>query len=249
MADGKDSKLKAVKGILFDKDGTLLDYYATWMPANREAALAITQGDQDLAHRLLIASGYDPAAGRVRSGSALAAGTNWEIAQCWSLAMSGACVQKPPEVLITVIDEIFERNGRDGAVPVTDLVPFLANLKRMELLLGVATNDSERGAMRSLGRFGVTGMFDFLAGYDSGHGTKPGPGLVHGFCEATGLAASEVMVVGDNLHDLEMGRAAGVGLVVGVLTGTSLHEELAPHADYVLADIVGLKGLLAAEAA
>mgnify|MGYP002044978498 CR=1 FL=1 len=28
-------------------------------------------------------------------------------------------------------------------------------------------------------------------------------------------------MVGDNTHDLEMGRAAGAGLVVGVLTGSS----------------------------
>ena len=30
----------AIRGILFDKDGTLLDYAATWMTANRVAALA-----------------------------------------------------------------------------------------------------------------------------------------------------------------------------------------------------------------
>ncbi|WP_282607264.1 HAD family hydrolase [Pelagibius sp. Alg239-R121] len=234
----------AIKGILFDKDGTLLDYYATWMPANREAALAVAQGDDALGHRLLLAGGYDAQADRVRSGSALAAGSNWEIAQCWSLALNGHRFQKPAEVLITVIDEIFERHGRESAVSVTDLVPFLANLKRRGLFIGVGTNDSEKGALRSLGRFGVNAMFDFLAGYDSGHGTKPGPGLVHGFCHTTGLQAPQVMVVGDNLHDLEMGRAGNAGLVVGVLTGTSLKDELDQHADHVLPSIIELESLL-----
>ncbi len=233
-----------IKGVLFDKDGTLLDYYATWMPANHEAALAVAQGDESLAHRLMLAGGFDATAERVRTGSALAAGSNWEIAECWSLAMKGHRLQRPPEALIGLIDEVFERNGQEGAVPVTDLVPFLSNLKRRELFLGVGTNDSEQGALRSLGRFGVVKMFDFLAGYDSGHGTKPGPGLVHGFCADTGLEPSQVMVVGDNLHDLEMGRAAEVGVVVGVLTGTSLREELSDHADHVLASVVGLEDLL-----
>jgi phosphoglycolate phosphatase len=50
--------------------------------------------------------------------------------------------------------------------------------------------------------------------------------------------------VGDNLHDLEMGRAAGAGLVVGVLTGTSEHGDLAPFADRVLESIVELEALL-----
>jgi phosphoglycolate phosphatase len=56
--------------------------------------------------------------------------------------------------------------------------------------------------------------------------------------------AAEVCVVGDNLHDLEMGRAAGAGLVVGVLTGTSEHGDLAPLADRVLESIVALEALL-----
>lgn len=234
----------AIKGILFDKDGTLLDYYATWMPANREAALAIAEGDTMVGQRLLLAGGFDPHADRIRTGSALAAGSNWEIAQCWSLALNGHRFHKPVEAILRVIDEVFERNGRDSASPVTDLVPFLANLRRLGLTLGVATNDSKKGAERSLGRFGVIGMFDFLAGYDSGYGAKPGPGLVQGFCRSTGLEASDVMVVGDNLHDIEMGRAANVGMVVGVLTGTSLREELEGHADHVLTSIVDLEGLL-----
>ncbi|MCH7793725.1 MAG: hypothetical protein IH900_01095, partial [Proteobacteria bacterium] len=50
----------AIRGILFDKDGTLLDYAATWMTANRVAALAAAGGDRALSERLLIAGGYDP---------------------------------------------------------------------------------------------------------------------------------------------------------------------------------------------
>ena len=29
----------AIRGILFDKDGTIIDYWRTWVPINREAAL------------------------------------------------------------------------------------------------------------------------------------------------------------------------------------------------------------------
>ena len=87
-------------------------------------------------------------------------------------------------------------------------------------------------------------LFDFLAGYDSGHGTKPAPDMVHAFGRETGLSVGEIAVVGDNLHDLVMGRAAGAGLVVGVLTGTGGREELATLADHVLDGITGLGALL-----
>ncbi len=230
----------AIKGILFDKDGTLLDYVATWMPLNRQAALAAAGGDQGLADRLLAAGGYDAAAERVRSGSPLAAGTNREICACWAELIPGRDVEE----LTRLVEQVFTEGGRHSATPVAELAPLLARLKARGLRLGVATSDSEAGAQATLAHFGVVELLDFLAGYDSGYAPKPSPNLVEGFCSATGLKSVEVSVVGDNLHDLEMGRAAGAGLLVGVLTGTSEHGDLAPLADHVLESIVELEALL-----
>jgi len=230
----------AIKGILFDKDGTLLDYVATWMPLNHKAALAAAGGDQGLAARLLAASGYDAATDRVLSGSALAASTNREIAAGWAEHLPGREVAE----LTRLLEGIFTQGGRHSATPVAELAPLLGRLKARGLSLGVATSDSEAGAHATLAHFGVVELLDFLAGYDSGFTPKPSPDLVAGFCTATGLVAAEVCVVGDNLHDLEMGRAAGAGLVVGVLTGTSEHGDLAPLADRVLESIVALEALL-----
>jgi phosphoglycolate phosphatase len=44
------------------------------------------------------------------------------------------------------------------------------------------------------------------------------------------------VMVGDSLHDLVAGRAAGMQ-TVGVLTGPACRAELAPCADAVLPDI------------
>ena len=61
--------------------------------------------------------------------------------------------------------------------------------------------------------------------------------MVYGFCRAIGVEAREVAVVGDAVHDLAMGRAAGVGLNVGVLSGTSEREDLEDFADLILPSI------------
>ena len=103
--------------------------------------------------------------------------------------------------------------------------------------LGVATADSHQGIINTLQSFDVLSDFDFLAGYDSGHGVKPEAGMVLAFCEHTGLSCESVIVVGDNRHDIEMGRNAKAGLCVGVLTGTSERSELDSVADIVLDDI------------
>ena len=232
----------AIRGILFDKDGTLLDYHKTWMPVNRAIAARVAGGDPVLTETLLTSGGYDPVRDRMVSGTLLAAGNNFQIAEHWH---SMVREQWPDfDELLETVNVGFTELCVTSSTPVTDLGAFVGKLKARGLRLGVATADSEAGIHASLGSFGILDDFDFLSGYDSGHGTKPDPDQVHGFMAATGLENHETMVVGDNLHDLHMGRSAGAGCVVGVLTGTSSREDLAPHADHVLSDITGIETLL-----
>ena len=71
----------AIAGILFDKDGTLLDYFKSWAPVNRKLALIAAKGDQVLADHLLRSTGMDPETGHVVPDSLLAAGNTEEIAE------------------------------------------------------------------------------------------------------------------------------------------------------------------------
>lgn len=230
-----------IKGILFDKDGTLFDYYQTWMPLNREAARITAREDATLAHKLMEHGGWDPETDTIRAGSLLAAHTNREIAEGFLEIANGWDVEE----LTEVFNNLFATGGYESAVPVTDLPAFLDPLRAAGYALGVATSDGEDSAQAMLKKHGAFDLLDFVAGYDSGHGPKPGPGMAHAFCTTTGLTPSEIVMVGDNRHDMEMGRNAGVAFCIGVLTGTSNREELALEAEYVLDDVTGIPGLLA----
>lgn len=233
-------KTEPIKGIVFDKDGTLIDYHSTWSPLNEAAAAMAAGGNPELTAYLLDLGGRDPRTGRFRGGSLLAAADTREIAEVWAEAGATHDVDS----LERHIAGIFEA-GAEHAVAVTATTELFGRLRSRGLALGVATSDSEAGAHATLRRLGVDVTSDlFVAGYDSGHGRKPSSGMVDAFCAANGLTAGSVVVVGDNLHDILMGRAAGCGLCVGVLTGTGGREELAAEADHVLDSIVQLEELI-----
>lgn len=231
-----------IRGILFDKDGTLLDFHATWMPAYRVAAEAVSRGAgrPELRDQLLEAGGFDHASGRCDPGSPLGSGGNTDIARLWA----GECGLEDVARVTGQIEAIFAREVVASAVAVGDLPPLLARLRLRGLHLGVATMDSESLAHETLARIEIDGHLSFVCGYDSGHGKKPGPGMVDAFCDALSVQPAEVLVVGDTLHDMHMGRAAGAGMVVGVLTGAGTREILEPHCDHVLEDVFALESVI-----
>jgi phosphoglycolate phosphatase len=88
-------------------------------------------------------------------------------------------------------------------------------------------------------------MFDLVMGYDSVANPKPAGDPLLAFACHTGLEPHRVMMVGDNAHDMQCGRAGGAGVCVGVLSGNSTREQLVPLADHVIDDISHLQALLA----
>ena len=169
------------------------------------------------------------------------AGTAGEVAD----ALVPHITSIPHDAILRLINEEAEKAPQMEAVP---LLPYLTALRTQGFALGVATNDAEAPARAHLDSAGVTGCFEFIAGYDSGHGAKPGPGQMLAFAEAVGLDPGAVVMVGDSTHDLIAGRAAGMRCVA-VLTGLAGADVLAPLADAVLADIGDLPAWIAAQSA
>jgi len=224
-----------IDGLLFDKDGTLFDFRVSW---GRWAQGFLTGIATDKAHarRLGRAIGFDLDSGAFAPDSPVIAATAADIAAALAPELSGV----PGDDLTDRIDASAGQAPMSEAVP---LRPLLSALRAAGLRLGVATNDSEVPARQHLANHGITDCFDFISGYDSGHGAKPGPGMCLAFARQLGLEPSRVVMVGDSRHDLDAGRAAGMR-TIAVLTGIAKREELAPHADVVLADIGAIPGWL-----
>jgi phosphoglycolate phosphatase len=232
-----------VRGILFDKDGTLIDFRATWLAAYQGAAaeLAQTAGlEPSFAEELLARFGYDAASDSFTETSPLLWATNAAIARQWADQPDLRHV----EDAFAIATRHFADETRYPPAPVGDLAALFTTLDRRGIALGLATMDTTEKAHGTLATLGLAGRLAFVTGYDGGHGEKPEPGMVFGFCAATGLAPEEVLVVGDTAADLLMARAAGAGMAVAVLTGATPRTILDLHADVVLDSVMQLESLL-----
>lgn len=228
-----------IKGIIFDKDGTLFDFNATWGAWTCRMLLSETGGDPVLFDRLADALGYDAQNSVFRPESIVIASTASETADRILTVI-------PDQDKGALLGRMNATASEVEQVEAVDLVPYFSDLKERGLSLGIATNDSEAPARRHLERSGVTHLFDFIAGYDSGYGGKPAPGQLLAFCEETRLTPDVCVMVGDSTHDLHAGQAAGMR-TIGVLTGPAPLDELAPFADVVLPTIGDIPRWLASE--
>jgi phosphoglycolate phosphatase len=229
--------MTAVRGIVFDKDGTLFDFQTTWAAVTGRMLTVLADGDPALEARVAEAAGYDLSARKLLPGSVIVASTVVEAADVLISAMPRGTDRGR---VIDIMLRLAETAPQVEAVP---LIPYFDDLRTRGLVLGIATNDGEEPARVHLDKAGVLGHMDFIAGYDSGHGAKPAPGQLHAFCAATGLAPDAVLMVGDSRHDLIAGRAAGMR-TVGVLTGLATASDLVPEATVVFDHIGHIPGWL-----
>ncbi|SDW50469.1 HAD family hydrolase [Roseicitreum antarcticum] len=228
-----------IKAILFDKDGTLFDFHASWAGWAEGELNALAEGDPLRRADLARAIGFDLATRGFAPDAPIIASTLQETAALMVPHLPGVA-------LPDLIARLRSSGARAEMVPAVPLRPLMLRLRAHGLVLGIATNDAESAAHMHLDRAGISDQFDQVLGYDSGFTPKPAPDMLHAFARATGHDSAAVLMVGDSLHDLTAGRAAGM-MTMAVLTGIAKAADLSPMADLLAPDIGHLPDLLGLE--
>ncbi|MFN4143480.1 HAD family hydrolase [Aestuariivirga sp.] len=229
-----------IRGVLFDKDGTLIDVNATWVPIYRQVLMDLFATDLDGAEELMAKAGYDRAAKKFRAGSILAGGTTRQLVELWWPGLEEASAAEKAHLL----DNGYTHLVREKLAPLMPLEPILSELRAMGLKLGVATNDSHVSARAHMAHVGVIEHFEDIIAADTVPVPKPSGNMVRKFAELTGLPAREIAMVGDNHHDMEEARNGGAGLAIAVLSGNAAHDDIAHLADHTIDSIADLPALL-----
>ncbi|MCW6508910.1 HAD family hydrolase [Lichenifustis flavocetrariae] len=226
-------------GILFDKDGTFVDFDATWGAATYDVMRLMSGDDGAALDRIAAAMHYDLGTRRFRPTSPLIAGATKDYAHLWAEALR----RRHDPALIEEMNRRFADETLRALTPIGRPSDVMAALQRRGLRLGLATNDSEASGRAQVAALGLDAHMEFLAGYDSGHGAKPDPGMVLAFAAYLGVPPESIAMVGDSRHDMTAARAAGA-VAVAVLTGPATREDLLSEADHVLDGIEDLPALV-----
>jgi len=233
--------------VVFDKDGTLIDFHSLWGPRAERAiknVCSVLGSDQFLAKNLATALGYNPTISRAVSQGPLASGTRsemeivvatilfkhqipWDRAKDLAYKHFGPVLTTPPTTT-----ELKPRGNVQDCI---------SGLKASGIRIAIATSDDREPTEAALRELNLTQAVDLiLCADDPGTPSKPDPSVLDYISKQLAVSNDRTVMVGDTVSDLKMARQAGVALTVGITGGADKTTELEPHADVLLSSVDSL---------
>lgn len=218
-----------VKGFLFDKDGTLLNFVSLWGKWGEMLMFHVNKkiGEKVPAHQLLgslpnILGLTCDEHGKVvdyDTEGLLSTGTIETIQEAIVQYSKSAGTNSSEAAMIAEESLSEAYKGIELLRPVQArayIVDVLEYLREKGIRLAVVTADETEDAIKHLEWLGILDYFETIVGNDQVQRGKPNPDMVHLACERLGLSPFEVAVVGDTDSDMRMGKAAGAAFTVAI---------------------------------
>lgn len=226
------------RALLFDKDGTIINFRLMWLSWCREVIGALSGGYRAaLVEKSLDAWGVDLALGRIEPDGYLAIGTTAELrgSLAGRLAEEGCSPEKTgPDVAEAMRHAYRAVEEKNLIRPIAGVAEAIAELHRRGYRLAVVTTDDTQKAAAHLRLMELDPYFEVVLGCDRVARCKPAPDLALEACRLLGVQPAEAAVIGDTAADMQMARSAGAACAVGVASGVTTVEALAVEADIVL---------------
>jgi phosphoglycolate phosphatase len=231
--------------IIFDKDGTLIDFTATWVPLIRKRVAfllkALGRNDQGMESFFLKSWGIDPVSGKIdpRGPCPVSPRGDEIIIGTMALYQKGYPWDEAKQWVSQAFDQAdADSDWREKVVPIEGIQTFLSRLKEYGFYTALATNDERKDTEAILNHLGMESFFDMVLCAGEVNLPKPHPETIFTICRQLGIDPTEAVMVGDSVADMMTGKRAGVALTVGILEGgVTPREELEKVADIVLDSI------------
>ena len=207
-----------MKCAIFDKDGTLIDFEAFWIPVARKAIDEICKPykmDTQMRKDVLKSIGIGET---VNILGPLCYGTYTDIANAIYNTLLLGNVKCEKEYLLNITHDAFSNALNEGTLKPTskNLKATLKKLKDSGTLLVVVTADTYDMTKYCLEKIEIFDLFDEILTDDGIHPLKPDPYYIEYLKDKYGLKKEDMSMVGYTLADMKFAnnghiRAYGVG--------------------------------------
>lgn len=229
-----------IKGILFDKDGTLLEFDRTWRPIANQVVEEVAKY-YNFKDKIALRESIGLFENRIEPAGSLSAGTNKDVALDMFEVLRKENITLSDEEHIRWSTQVFNKVAASlPFYPVEGVLETIKQFKKAGYFIGLSTADSVENAKLFLEKTGLDIYFDYIGADDGIINPKPAPDYMENFCKQYTLKPSEVAVVGDTMTDMNFGINSGAGLIVGVLSGTGTRSLLGDSADIVIDSVKDL---------
>ena len=238
-----DNEAVDIDLVIFDKDGTLIDFEYYWGERTRRCGERLIErvgGDDTLRTALFSSLGFNPATGQTAGNGPLATATmtkidtvatvvlyqhgfGWDDAEAYVQAAFASCMDATPTA--------------DLVRTLSDVPDLFRHLNQAGVTIAIVTSDDHATAAETLALLGVSDLVSAVVGGDDDIPMKPAPDAFLYVCEQLGVSPARAVMVGDTVADLMMAGRAGAGVRLAVLSGVGSRDELVPHADLIAASI------------
>lgn len=226
----------AISWILFDKDGTLIQFDESWVKIGIQLI-------DDVCHHFNIEkidAVYRELGVRnnqFQPGSIMASGTLEDMIAVFNQFAQQDTAQWTANRSQTLIRQRVPENVLYEGVKET-----LEKLKHEGYHLGIVTSDNATGVQYFLEQTGLHAMFERIISTDEGGYEKPDACILEPLWEK-GVHKEEVIIVGDTDNDMLTGKNASLKMTIGVLTGLGESASF-KEADTVISSVTELPAQL-----
>lgn len=222
--------------IIFDKDGTLIDFDAFWISVSNTALTEFLMrlGCEDISV-LEIMEVLGVKNGVVDINGILSQGTFAEMGEAAFHVFKRHGHNVSVEEITNELLSAFHKNMHVGDVRPTcdELLDVLTALRERGKHLFVVTTDNDKVTLNCLERLNVTEMFEKIYADDGKTPTKPDPFCAYDIAKRLNINKERIVMVGDTMTDVRFARNAGIK-VLSLVQNKESENILAPHTDVVI---------------
>jgi phosphoglycolate phosphatase len=236
-----NGKSYEVDGILFDKDGTLLEFGSLWIGWSKNLIDRIVEHTQVAFDKDQLAEtlGFSYTKGTWDPKGPLAIASLQDLISILSCSLYKAGI--PWNEGFKIVNEAYVEvedsfDWYSTIKPIKGLHSFLEEASRQSIKMGVVTSDNYERAKLHLKVLGIEHYFSAVIGHDSVEKGKPFPEMVDAACEQLAVMPEKTIVIGDSNGDMLLGKNGNSMGCIGIVSSLDQTFEHLKNADEVIRD-------------